>query len=104
LRWLSLTSFAKRSDKKSYTFYCKFFGGRSRERLRVFIQLLLSPKEVAKKSARFSKRGKESSTVIDNSNFVTTLAQCVVFGARGFGAFRLAIQSFSGLPQSANLL
>jgi len=44
-----------------------------------FIQLLLSPKEVAKKSARFSKRGKESSTVIYSSHFATRLAQCVSF-------------------------
>jgi len=43
-------------------------------RRRIFIQLLLTPKEVAKKSARFSKRGKESSTFIDNSNFATRLA------------------------------
>jgi len=39
-----------------------------------FIQLLLSPKEVAKKSARFSKRGKESSTFIDSSHFTARLA------------------------------
>jgi len=70
----------------------------------VLIQLLLSPKEVAKKSARFSKRGKESSTFINSSNFVTRLAQCVVFGASGFVFFRLAMQGFGGLPQRVNFL
>ena len=61
-------------------------------------------KRSCKKSARFSKRGKESSTFIDNSNSSTTLAQCAAFGARDFGSFRLAIQSFGGLPQSVNFI
>ncbi|WP_299445853.1 hypothetical protein, partial [uncultured Phascolarctobacterium sp.] len=61
-------------------------------------------KRSCKKSTRFSKRGKESLTFIYSSHFVTRFAQSVVFGASGSRLFRLAMQSFGGLPQSVNLL
>jgi len=54
-------------------------------------------------TSRFSKRGKESSTFIDNSHFVTRLAIDVAFGASGSRLFWLAMQGFGGLPQSVNL-